>query len=37
MLIKKEAKEEFGDLLKHSEDVAKEFWDSKSDDVWDKI
>ncbi len=35
--IKKEAKDEFKHLLKHSEDVAKKFWSSKADDVWDEI
>jgi len=37
MLIKKEIKKEFEDLLKHSEEVAKKFWSSKKDDVWDEI
>ncbi len=35
--IKKEVKDEFKHLLKHSEDVAKKFWSSKADDVWDEI
>ena len=33
----KEAKDEFRHLLKHSEDVAKQFWGTKADDVWDTI
>ncbi len=33
----KAAKDEFSHLLKHSEDVAKKFWGSKADDVWDTI
>jgi len=33
----KKAKGEFSHLLKHSEDVAKKFWSSKADDVWDTI
>ncbi len=33
----KEAKDEFKHLLKHSEEVAKKFWSSKADDVWDTI
>ncbi|MEM3154881.1 MAG: AbrB/MazE/SpoVT family DNA-binding domain-containing protein [Candidatus Woesearchaeota archaeon] len=35
--IGKEAKDEFKHLLKHSEEVAKKFWSSKADDVWDTI
>lgn len=31
------AKDEFSHLLKHSEDVAKKFWSSKADDVWDTV
>ena len=35
--VGKEAKDEFKHLLKHSEDVAKQFWGTKADDVWDTI
>ena len=30
-------KEDFNYLLKHSENVAKEFWSSRTDDAWDDI
>lgn len=30
-------KDEFQHLLKHSETVAKQFWGTKADDVWDSI
>jgi AbrB family looped-hinge helix DNA binding protein len=30
-------KDDFKDLLKHSEAVAKGLWRNKQDDVWDKI
>ncbi len=30
-------KDEFKDLLKHSEQVAKKLWGNKTDDVWDKV
>ncbi len=33
----KKARDEFSHLLKHSEDVAKKFWGSKADDIWDTI
>jgi len=33
----KEVKDEFKHLLKHSEEVAKQFWGSKADDVWDDV
>ena len=35
--LSKETKDEFNHLLKHSEEVAKKFWSSKADDVWDTI
>ncbi len=37
ILIQKVSKDKFKDLLKHSEKVAKKFWSSKDDDVWDKL
>lgn len=35
--IGQEVKDEFMHLTKHSEEVAKEFWSSEADDVWDTI
>jgi len=35
--ISKETKSEFAHLLKHSEEVAKMFWSTKADDIWDDI
>ncbi|MDP4012232.1 MAG: AbrB/MazE/SpoVT family DNA-binding domain-containing protein [Candidatus Nanoarchaeia archaeon] len=35
--LKKETKEDFKHLLKHSEDVAVKFWSTKADEVWDNI
>ena len=35
--VSKKVKDEFSHLLKHSEDVAKKFWGTKADDVWDTI
>lgn len=35
--VGKETKDEFKHLLKHSDDVAKQFWGTKADDVWDTI
>lgn len=35
--IEKTFKNEFSDLIKHSESVAKKLWGSKEDDVWDKV
>ena len=36
-LINKVVNDEFEHLLKHSEEVSKDFWSSKADDVWDTI
>lgn len=33
----KKIKDDFRDLLKHSEAVAKKLWGSKEDDVWDTL
>lgn len=30
-------KSNFGDLLKHSEEVAKKLWDNKEDEIWNNI
>jgi len=35
--VSKKVKDEFSYLLKHSEDVAKKFWGTKADDIWDTI
>ena len=40
ILIEKESKkikEDFGDLLKHSEQVAEKLWGNKDDDIWDTL
>ncbi len=40
ILIEKESsklKEDFSDLLKHSEKVAEELWRNNADEVWDTI
>ena len=37
IIIKKIRKQDFSDLLKHSEKVAKKLWDNKEDEVWDNV
>lgn len=37
IIIKKVNKEDFSDLLKHSEKVAKKLWDNKEDEVWNDV
>lgn len=37
MIIKKIKKEDFRDLLKHSEKVAEKLWNNKADEVWDNV
>jgi len=37
VIIKKLNINDFKDLLKHSETVAKELWGNKEDDIWDKV
>jgi bifunctional DNA-binding transcriptional regulator/antitoxin component of YhaV-PrlF toxin-antitoxin module len=37
IVIKKVKKEDFSDLLKHSEKVARKLWDNKEDEVWDDV
>lgn len=34
---KKIKKEDFSDLLKHSEKVTEKLWDNKEDEIWEKI
>ena len=33
----KKARDEFAHLLKHSDNVAKKFWGTSADDVWDAV
>ena len=37
LIIKKIKKEDFSDLLKHSEKVAKKLWDNKAEEVWNNV
>jgi AbrB family looped-hinge helix DNA binding protein len=37
IVIRKVRKEDFSDLLKNSERVAKKLWDNKEDEVWDNV
>ena len=37
IIIKKIKKEDFSDLLKHSEKIAKKLWDNKEDEVWNNV
>ena len=37
IVLKKVKSEDFSDLLKHSEKVAKELWDNKEDEVWNDL
>ena len=37
IIIKKMRKEDFKDLLKHSEKVANKLWDNKEDEIWDRV
>lgn len=37
ILIKKVEKDDFKDLLKHSERVARKLWDNKEDEIWDTV
>ena len=37
LVIKKVKRENFSDLLKHSEKVAKKLWDNKEDEVWNDV
>lgn len=37
LVIKKSKKEDFSDLLKHSEKVAKRLWNNKEDEVWNNV
>jgi len=35
--LKKIRKEDFRDLLKHSEKVANKLWNNKEDEIWDNV
>ncbi|MBM3231953.1 AbrB/MazE/SpoVT family DNA-binding domain-containing protein [Candidatus Pacearchaeota archaeon] len=37
VIIKKVKKDDFRDLLKHSESVAKKLWDNEEDEVWNDV
>lgn len=37
VIIRKVKREDFRDLLKHSEKVAKRLWDNKEDEVWNDV
>lgn len=37
IIMKKVKKEDFSDLLKHSEKTAKKLWDNKEDEVWNEV
>ena len=37
IVIKKIKRDDFKDLLKHSEKVAKKLWDNKEDEVWNNV
>ena len=37
IIIKKIKRDDFRDLLKHSERIAKKLWDNKEDEVWDNV
>lgn len=37
LCLKKIKQEDFKDLLKHSESVAKKLWDNKEDEIWDTV
>ena len=37
LCLKKIKKDDFKDLLKHSERVAKKLWDNKEDEIWNTV
>ena len=37
LCLKKIKQDDFRDLLKHSEKVAKKLWSNKEDDIWDTV
>ena len=37
IVIRKIKRDDFSDLLKHSEKVAKKLWDNEEDEVWNDV
>ena len=37
LILKKIKKDDFSDLLKHSEKVAKKLWSNKEDEIWNSV
>jgi len=37
LCLKKIKKDDFKDLLKHSEKVANKLWNNKEDEIWDSV
>lgn len=37
VILRKIKRDDFKDLLKHSEKVAKRLWDNKEDEVWNNV
>lgn len=37
IILKKITKDDFKDLLKHSERVAKKLWDNEEDEIWNEV
>jgi len=37
LCLKKIKKDDFSDMLKHSEDIARKLWDNKEDEIWDNV
>ena len=37
LIMRKVKKEDFSDLLKHSEKVAKRLWNNEEDEVWNSV
>ncbi len=37
IILRKIKKDDFSDLLKYSEDVARKLWDNKEDEIWDTV
>jgi AbrB family looped-hinge helix DNA binding protein len=37
LILKKVNRDDFSDLLKHSENVAKKLWSNKEDEIWNNL
>ncbi len=37
IVLRKIKADDFKDLLKHSEDVARKLWDNKENEIWDTV